>query len=271
MKLIDVSSHNGVIDFQKVKDSGIVGVIIRAGFGRNDVDKRFETNIKGAIKAGLHIGIYWFAYAYTVERAKQEADFCLKTLKPYKDHIDLPVFYDYEDDSVRYAKEHGVTPNRELITSIYLTFCNAMKKAGYKGGYYTGKNFIKNYLTIDKLKGFYFWYAQYYKEPSYKSDIWQYSDKGKVPGLKGNVDMNELYNTDLINEPSKKPDKPKEEQKTEEKKEDPAKVTTYTVKKGDTLTAIARRFGTTVNKIMAANPAIKDRNLIYVGQKINIK
>lgn len=83
MKVIDISEHNGSINFDKVKASGVEGVIIRAGFGKGNIDKRFINNIKSAITAGLHIGIYWFSYAYTSEMAKKEADYCLNIIKPY--------------------------------------------------------------------------------------------------------------------------------------------------------------------------------------------
>ncbi|MGN1412276.1 MAG: GH25 family lysozyme, partial [Oscillospiraceae bacterium] len=98
-KLIDVSHHNGEINFAKVKSDGIQGVIIRAGYGVSTVDKYFHQNIKNALNNGLHVGIYWFGYAYTVSQAEKEANFCLKTIEPYKGMIDFPIFYDWEYDS----------------------------------------------------------------------------------------------------------------------------------------------------------------------------
>ena len=95
-KGIDVSNHQGNIDWNKVKNAGISFVMIRAGYGIGDVDARFKQNIEGASKAGLNVGIYWFSYAHTPDRAAAEADFMLKTIDPYKSKINMPVCFDWE-------------------------------------------------------------------------------------------------------------------------------------------------------------------------------
>ena len=90
MKIIDVSEHQGRIDFNKVKASGIEGVIIRAGFGKGNIDERFKENIEGAIEAGFdNLGVYWFSYAFTVEMAKREAQFCNDVIAAYKGELNL--------------------------------------------------------------------------------------------------------------------------------------------------------------------------------------
>ena len=188
MKAIDISTFNQV-DWKKI--SGIDAVIIRAGF-RQTKDNMFESHIIGARKAGLHIGIYWFGYAYTDEQAKAEAEFCIKTIEPYKDVIDLPVFYDWEYDSMRYAKEHGAKPTKSKITKWNKIFCEELKRAGYKVGVYYNLDYKKNYLDLAKLP-YYKWLAWYSSEEDKTADIQQYTDKGTVAGIKGNVDMDKIY------------------------------------------------------------------------------
>ena len=99
-KGIDVSKWNGDIDWNKVKSDGIDYVIIRGGFGNSSIDPKFKSHIEGASNAGLKVGVYWFSYATSVSKAKEEAAKCLETIKPYKDKISYPVFYDFEYASV---------------------------------------------------------------------------------------------------------------------------------------------------------------------------
>lgn len=191
IKGIDVSKHQGKIDWRKVKASGVQFVIIRAGYGQNNIDDKFKEYIKNALAVGLKVGVYWFSYAYTTAMAKKEAEYCLKAIKGYE--ITLPVFFDWEYDSMSYAQKHGAKPTKDLITSMYLTFCQAIKAAGYKAGYYDNPDYLRNHVNADKLTGFYFWLAHYTSKRTISCDIWQYSDKGKVDGIAGAVDMNYCY------------------------------------------------------------------------------
>ncbi len=261
MKLIDLSYHNGTVDFKKVKADGVEGVILRAGYGQTTVDKKFKTYIKDAIKNGLHIGIYWFSYAFTLAAAEEEAKLCLKTIKEFKDHIDLPVFFDWEYDSMNYANKHGVNPDKNLITSLNKKFCEIIEKNGYAAGVYFNEDYRKRFIDLDKLKGFATWYARYTSVAQKKYDIWQKSSEGKVAGINGNVDMDILNNMKIL--------KTKVETKKEENKTTEKASTYYIVKKGDNLSKIAKKFNTTVNKIAKDNN-IKNVNLIYPGQKLKI-
>ena len=190
-KGIDVSVHQGKIDWNKVKKAGIKFVIIRAGYGQNNIDASFKENIKGALAAGLKVGVYWFSYAYTTGMARKEAQYCIDAVKGYK--ISLPVFFDWEYDSEQYAKKNGAKCTKDLITSMSVAFCNEIKKAGYIAGYYENPDYIANHIYQDKLKGFDFWLAYYTAKKSIACDIWQYSDKGKIDGIAGAVDMNYCY------------------------------------------------------------------------------
>ena len=102
---IDVSQHQGSIDWRKVKASGIQFAMLRAGYGANTVDGEFERNARGCMEAGIPFGVYWFSYAYTPEMARREAEKCISVIREYK--VQYPVCYDFEYDSVRYARQMG--------------------------------------------------------------------------------------------------------------------------------------------------------------------
>lgn len=309
-KIIDVSYHNGSIDFKNVKADGIAGVMIRAGYGRNNIDKKFKANIEGAIAAGLPVGIYWFSYAYNQAMAIKEAEYCLAAIKPYK--ISLPVFFDWEYDSMNYAKKQGVTPNKSRITTMTKVFCDKVKAAGYETGYYLNLDYRNNYYDESQLKGFYVWYARYISAKQTACDLWQYTSSGSVDGISGKVDLNYLINEKLLGSSggSGSATKPAEKKtvaqiadeviagkwgngddrkkkltaagynydevqkavnaKLGTTKKTEAKKEYYTVKSGDTLTKIANKYGTTVDNLVKLN-GIKNKNLIYAGQKLRVK
>ena len=192
MKIIDVSEHNGKIDFNKVKADGIEGVIIRAGYGKGNVDKTFTSNITGAIKAELHIGIYWFSYAFTEDMARREARFCNDIIAPYKVNIDLPVFFDWEYDSMKYAKKNNVAADKDLITKMTKAFCEEITSLGYVAGYYLNLDYSKNYYDEDQLSEYKRWFARYVKTEQKDCYLWQNSNKGTVDGISGSVDTDVL-------------------------------------------------------------------------------
>ncbi|WP_297137445.1 GH25 family lysozyme, partial [Terrisporobacter sp.] len=191
-KGIDVSKWNGTIDWKKVKESGVSYAIIRAGYGVSSVDERFHENIKGAIDAGLKIGVYWFSYAASTERVEQEAQKCLETIAPYKNSISYPVFFDYEYDSVNNRHDENVTVTKDLVTDMANTFMNTIKSQGYVTGIYTNPDFSSKYYHNNILLSSNVWCAQYnYKNTFGKPySMWQYTSKGTVPGINGDVDLN---------------------------------------------------------------------------------
>ena len=143
-KGIDVSYHQGTIDWKKVADSGIEFVMIRAGYGKNTVDKKFLENIAGAHDAGLDIGIYWFIYAINEDDAIKNADFCAKTIEPYKDIVTMKVAADWEYDSDNYSIKNGIRQTTESRTRIVRAFLERLKSKGYE---------VCNYANPDYLKG----------------------------------------------------------------------------------------------------------------------
>ena len=192
IKCVDVSEWQGSVNFAQIKKSGIDYVILRAGFGReaSQKDAEFENNYKKAKTAGLKIGAYWYSYADSVADAKREAVACLKVLKGKS--LELPVFYDMEDGS-----QTGFT--KATLTDMAEAFCEAIKAGGFVPGIYANLSWFTNRLDYKALEKKYFiWLAQYHAEAQLGCDIWQYTSSGKVAGVTGNVDMNIIYNADII-------------------------------------------------------------------------
>ena len=200
-KGIDVSEHQGVIDWTKVAEDGVQFAVIRAGYGRelSQKDKQFERNYAGAKAAGIQVGAYWYSYANSVERGEQEARTCLKVLKGKT--FELPIFFDQE-----YEKSILALSNKTR-TDIVLKFLETVKRAGRKVGLYSSTNFITTKLQTDRLTTYPLWLAEYGSKLHYTGKVWawQYTSKGRVAGIRGNVDCNHGYfaqtqtgNTDLL-------------------------------------------------------------------------
>lgn len=194
MKIIDVSHHQGNIDWETVRKQDIEGVVIRAGYGKGNLDKKFPRNLGQVLKNDFPLlGIYWFSYAYTLDMAIREAEHVDRLIRNYKQDINLGVYFDWEYDSMKYAKEHGMLPSRDFITSMTQFFCTAIKDMGYISGYYVNKDYEKNWIDTSRLKGHRKWYAHYSsKAKPENAYLFQYTDKGKVKGIDGYVDINKL-------------------------------------------------------------------------------
>lgn len=189
IKVIDVSKHQGKIDWAKVKAVGnIDGVIIRCGYGRDILkqdDERFKENADACIKYGIPFGVYLYSYAKTVDDAKSEAEHVLRLIAPYKDNLSYPVYYDLEEAGT----EKGAV-ERAIV------FGDIIEKNGYWCGIYANQHWWRSYLKSG-LNRFTKWVAKYSSsKPSGISgtyDIWQYSSSGTVAGINGRVDMNICY------------------------------------------------------------------------------
>ena len=190
---IDISKWNGDIDWKAIKKANIEFVIIRAGYGTGYVDPYFKTNIENAIKNNLMIGIYWFSYSHTFQGAKLEADKCIKTIKPYEKHINLPVFWDFEYDSVDHAKKNGYSINKNLASGMADTFCTTVKSKGFRAGIYTNVDYSNRFFLKDVLAKYHTWIAQWTNTCTYKEHyiIWQCSDKFYINNKR--YDLNKLY------------------------------------------------------------------------------
>jgi GH25 family lysozyme M1 (1,4-beta-N-acetylmuramidase) len=193
---IDVSYCQTGVDYNKVKNSGIDAVIIRAGFGKETYqkDSEFETHYRNAKKAGLAVGVYWYSYAYSVAEAKQEAKVCLACIRGKT--LELPVYYDLE--------ESGQTRlGMSALTNIAIAFCDAIKSGGYRAGVYSNLNWLNNHLDYERLRSKYsIWLAQWSSNPSKSCDIWQNADNGRINGINGNVDTDVIINNNIIKKSS---------------------------------------------------------------------
>ena len=190
---IDVSKWNGTIDWAAVKNSGISYVIIRCGYrgsseGTLIEDPKFKTNIEGAAKAGLKVGVYFFTQAIDDVEAVEEASMVLELVKNYK--ISYPIFLDVEPSGGRADKIDKATR-----TAVCKAFCETIKKAGYTAGIYANKTWLNEKIDASALGSHKIWLAQYAATPTYsgKYDLWQYSSTGRVSGISGDVDLNVSY------------------------------------------------------------------------------
>jgi lysozyme len=192
MKGIDVSKHNGKIDWAKVDASGIDFALIRAGYG-NDIsqkDPMFDANMQGALAHKLHVGAYWFSYAISADDARKEAKVFQQILAPYKGKIDFPVAFDYEYDSITYAEKQGVNPTNALIDSMARAFMDSMKADGWFVNLYTNIDFIRSgRFSAGLISSYDVWLADYSGAPDYPCYIQQTGSTGTVPGITGHVDM----------------------------------------------------------------------------------
>jgi hypothetical protein len=199
-KVVDISTFDKSVDFAKVKASGYVGVIIRAGYGQTNVDDYFREHIQQANKAGLPVGIYWFSYAYSQGMAQNEARKCIELIKKYK--ISMPVFWDYEYDSDRYAKSQGHPVSNNMLNSMAVAFCSEIRKAGYVPGIYFNKDYRDNRFDRRLLKQYAQWFAYYNKtldDDAKDVDLWQYTSTEEVPGIDApREDVSYLLNKGII-------------------------------------------------------------------------
>ncbi|MGI5959027.1 MAG: GH25 family lysozyme [Massiliimalia sp.] len=188
LKGIDVSYAQGNVNWSQVKSSGIQFAVLRAGFGRevSQKDKYFEQNYMACKSVGIPVGVYHYSYAQSVSEARTEAKACISWLAGKT--LEYPVFYDLEDGSMTHL-------GKSTLTQIALAFCDEMQKSGYRVGIYANKNWLVNYLDMSQLNQYPVWLAQYNNQITYngKVDMWQYTSTGRVPGISGNVDMNECY------------------------------------------------------------------------------
>ena len=190
---IDVSHHNKKIDWAQVKASGVEFAMIRVGYrgqtsGGIYEDAYFKSNVNGAVAAGVKVGIYFYSTAINETEAIEEAAWVVKKIAPYR--ITFPVVYDFEDfNSKRCANVGGAE-----CTKNALAFLNYVKSKGYEPMMYANKSDITSRLSRSSFSCK-FWLAHYTTQTDYTGNVnmWQYTSKGSVPGISGNVDMNIAY------------------------------------------------------------------------------
>lgn len=193
---IDVSKWNGDIDWDKVRNAGVEFAIIRAGYrgsvsGSLVEDPYFAANIKGATASGIPVGVYFFTQAVNEVEAVEEASAVLQLVKEYR--LDYPIFIDTEGAGGN-GRADGL--DVETRTLVCEAFCRTIVNAGYEAGVYGSRSWYNNRLYTDRLDNdYYIWLAEYRSVPLYQGyyQMWQYTSKGKVDGISGNVDMNVSY------------------------------------------------------------------------------
>ena len=191
LKGIDVSQWQGTINWNLVKNDGVQFAFLRAGFGKNNIDTTYHRNAREANRVGIPIGLYWFSYALNVDMARKEAQYAVQAAKNYK--ITYPIAFDLEYDTVSYASKKGVTITKSLATQMAKAFCEEVKRLGYIPMVYTNLDYLNRYFDRSQLP-YDLWYAHYASKAAIADkEIWQYSSKGKVAGISGNVDMNYGY------------------------------------------------------------------------------
>lgn len=209
---IDVSKYNKDIDWNKVKKAGVDFAIIRVGYrgygksGTLCTDPYYQTNIKGAIAAGIKVGVYYFTEALTTDEAREEAEFCINKIKDYD--ITLPVAIDYEfptDGKKPIGRMYNAKLSKADATANVKAFCAAVKKAGYTPLVYANKSDFSNLIDGKSIgKSYKVWLANYTTKTTYsnKYEYWQYTSSGKVNGISGNVDCNFWYTKKNIDDNS---------------------------------------------------------------------
>lgn len=302
---IDVSTFQGRIDWNAVKRAGVKYAILRLGYGSNIAtqdDNTFEYNYTHARAAGIPVGAYIYSYAANSAMAKSEAEHCIRVLKGKQ--LQLPVYIDFEEDRLA-----------NVAYTVAKTWIAEIKKAGLTPGIYTTSHWFRNYVGEHNVSK---WIAYWGNNDGTLcsrpagSDIHQYTSIGRINGINGDVDLNYMYNTSILNTgdtkpaPSESDDKIDLSKYTDEQLADmviaghfgdgvdrvkalgaryskvqkivnrkmlPAVTPvrkTYTVKSGDTLWGISRKFGTTVNALVKLNH-IKNPNLIYAGDVLYVE
>ena len=179
-KGIDISYHNGTINWDKVKNSDVDFVIIRCGYGDNYTsqdDKKWLENVQACESRGIPYGVYIYSYAENVAQAQSEADHVLRLIRGHK--LSYPVFYDLEDEPTT-----GRHTNQEIL-NMTRTFCTAIQNAGYNVGVYANKYWFTSKLTDSYYDTLPKWVAQYNSKCTYAKEymMWQCADDGKVNGI----------------------------------------------------------------------------------------
>ena len=184
---IDVSRHQGDIDWDSVNPY-IDFAMIRAGFGKNNIDTKARRNVAECERLGIPYGLYWFSYALHPEMAKKEAEYLIDFIGEHKP--EYPIVYDFEYDTVTHAVKNGVSINRQFVLDCTEEFCRTLEEHRFYAMFYTNQDYYQRYYQASKVAEKYdMWYAKYSQTAGRKVTLWQYSDKGKLPGISGYVDL----------------------------------------------------------------------------------
>ena len=306
---IDISTHQGKIDLAALKDK-IDFVIIRVGFGvSGTIDNKFKRNADLCKSLGIPFGFYWYSYALNEAGAEAEANAFLKAIEPYRNDYSYGCWFDMEDADGYKAKK-GM-PSNEMLRKICAKFCEIVEDAGYYVGIYASQSWFKNQLNGDEIKPYDKWIAQWPAsngqqkglavDPNSKSDrnLWQFTSMAVIDGYNGRLDANYAYldypaiidnmrKDDMVdlgepeeereeapeNKPEHSPQILPEEKPEVEIPQPPIveNIEIHIVKRGDSLSKIAKKYNTTWQKIYEDNKDVIGDNprKIFIGQKLKI-
>ena len=267
---IDISKYQKDMNLETAKNEGVKFAIIRGAYG-NSKDTSFESNYSKAKAQGLGVGVYWWTRAVNEAQAKEEAqlliDNCLKGKQ-----FEYPIYIDVEDSLLSNL-------GKSKVDAIITAACTTLEKAGYYAGFYLNENWYKNMCNGSKLaKRFTVWLAKWTSKEQSQYPMWQFGGEtnyirtNKVAGYTCDQDYCYVDFPSVIKQAGlngfvksgETPVKPVEPSKPQTSSE-----TTYIVKKGDTLSGIASKYGTTY-QILASYNGISNPNVISVGQVIKI-
>ena len=196
----DISYHNGVVNIKAIRDSGCPRIGLRAGYGKNNVDQKYVVNALACYNLDVAALLYWFSYALNEGMSEDEAVYAVEQAKKYWKVC--PIAFDYEYDSVNYARKNGIEPTKQLVTNCAIAFLSTVVKFGYIPVIYTNEDYLKNYFDMDRIVAtvgtVYVWYARYgiSSLPATRVDlvdIWQYTSSGSIAGVSGRIDLNKVY------------------------------------------------------------------------------
>jgi len=190
---VDVSSHQKDVDWEKVREAGFEFAMLRVGFrgygqtGSLNPDLYAQKNYENAVAAGLKVGVYFFSQAITVEEALEEAEYVLQLIEGWD--LQMPVAYDWECLADDYRT---VVVDSRTLTDCVKAFCDRIDEAGYTSMVYFNPSQSRTQMYLEEMVDYKFWLAMYtdLMTYEYKVDMWQYTNRGDVPGIKGNADIN---------------------------------------------------------------------------------
>lgn len=195
IKGIDVSEYNQIDNWNTVKSDGVEFAIIRAGYrgygtGKFKEDAMFVDNVQGAYDAGINVGVYFVTQAVSVAEAIEEADWLIDRIREADRPISYPVALDLEDTGSSGARTQDLSSSER--TDIIIAFCDRIKEYGYTPMLYSNVRWYLDEMELERLTEYSKWFAQYFNKPFFPYDfqIWQYTNTGKVEGIRGNVDLN---------------------------------------------------------------------------------
>lgn len=196
---VDVSAHQGEIDWAAVRQAGVKFAILRLGYrgytlGSLNEDSTFRANLAGAEAAGIEVGVYFFSQAISEDEAREEAEFVISALDGTP--LQCPVFFDWEEVFDSDSRTHGKATS--AVSDCAAAFCETIEAAGYQAGVYFNQRYGYGIMRLQNLTQYAFWIAEYRSYPSFLYDFryWQYTGEGRIDGIGTDVDIDLRFPVD---------------------------------------------------------------------------